>query len=82
MKCKDETDQIKAGKTKAETQKYRCKICGKYYVQEGKKREYGEEIKKQAIKLYADGNSDRAVDICGLGKIWCLYRVRKYAQEI
>ena len=33
MKCKacnDETNQIKAGKTKAGTQKYKCKKCGKY----------------------------------------------------
>ena len=38
MKCKacnDETNQIKAGKTKAGTQKYKCKICGKYYTKEG-----------------------------------------------
>ena len=59
MKCKecnDETNQIKAGKTKAGTQKYKCKICGKYYVLEGKKREYSEEIRKQAIKLYMEGN--------------------------
>ena len=70
MKCKacnDKTNQRKAGKrkagkrkagkTKTETQKYKCKICGKYYVLEGKKRGYSEEIKKQAIKLYIEGNS-------------------------
>ena len=86
MKCKvynDETNQIKAGKTKAEPQKYRCKICGKYYVQEGKTREYSEEIKKQAIKLYMEGNSGRAVGrILGIGKNMCLHWVRKYEKEI
>ena len=55
MKCKagnDETNQIKAGKTKAGTQKYKCKICEKYYTQETKKRAHSEETKNQAIKLY------------------------------
>ena len=86
MKCKecnDETNQIKAVKTKAGTQKYRCKICGKYYVLEGKKREYSEEIRKQAIKLYMEGNSGRVVGrILGIGKNMCLYWVRKYAKKI
>ena len=64
MKCKacnDETNQIKAGKTKAGIQKYKCKICGKYYTQESKKRGHSEETKNQAIKLYLEGNSGRAV---------------------
>ena len=67
--CNDKKNQIKAGKTKAGAQKYKCKICGKYYVPEGKKRGYSEEIKKQAIKLYLEGNSSRAVGrILGIGK--------------
>ena len=86
MKCKecnDEKNQIKAGKTKAGTQKYKCKICGKYYVSEGKKRGYSEDIKKQAIKLYLEGNSSRTVGrILGIGKNMCLYWIRKYAREI
>ena len=81
--CNDKKNQIKAGKTKAGAQKYKCKICGKYYVPEGKKRGYSEEIKKQAIKLYLEGNSSRAVGrILGNGKNMCLYWIRKYAKEI
>ena len=86
MKCKicnDETNQIKAGKTKARSQRYKCKVYGKYYVPEGKKREYIEDIRKQAIKLYMEGNSGRAVDrILGIGKNMCLYWVQKYAKNI
>ena len=86
MKCKacnDETNQIKAGKTKAETQRYKYKICGKYYTQESKKRGHSEEIKRQAIKLYLDGKSGRAVGrIVGIGKNICLYWIRKYAKNI
>ena len=86
MKCKacnDEKNQIKAGKTKAGTQKYKCKICGKYYTQESKKRGHSEETKNQAIKLYLEGNSGRAVGrILGIGKNMCLYWIRKYAKNI
>ena len=55
MKCKrcnEEKNQIKAGKTKAGSQRYKCKICGKYYVPEPKERTYSEEVKKQAIKCF------------------------------
>ena len=86
MKCKacnDEINQIKAGKTKAGTQKYKCKICGNYYTQESKKRDYSEETKNQAIKLYLKENSGRAVGrILGIGKNMCLYWIRKYAKNI
>ena len=86
MKCKacnDETNQIKAAKTKAGTQKYKCKICGKYYTAEGKNRGYSEELKKQAIKLYLEGNSGRAVGrVLGIGKNMCLYWIQKYAKNI
>ena len=86
MKCKacnDETNQIKAGKTKAGTQKYKCKICEKYYTLEGKNKGYSEKIKKQAIKLYLEGNSARVVGrILGIGKNMCLYWIRKYAKNI
>ena len=86
MKCKvcdDETNQIKAGKTKAGTQKYKCKICGKYYTLENKKRGHSEETKNQAIKLYLEGNSGRAVGrILGIWKNMRLYWLRKYAKEI
>ena len=78
--CNDET---KAGKTKAGTQKYKCKICGKYYTKESKKRVHSEETKNQAIKLYLEGNSGRAVGrILRIGKNMCLYWIWKYAKNI
>ena len=60
-RCKNENNQIKAGKTKAGSQKYKCKVCGKVYTPNPKGRNYSEEVKKQAIKLYMEGNSGRAV---------------------
>ena len=44
---------------------------------------YSEEIKRQAIKLYMEGNSERAVGrIWGISKNTCLYWIRKYAKKI
>ena len=59
--CKKEDKQIKAGKTRAGSQIYKCKHCGKTYTPNPKERKYSEEIKRQAIKLYMEGNSGRAV---------------------
>ncbi len=87
MKCKhchDEKNQIKAGKTAAGRQKYKCKVCRKVYTPHPKKGAIGgyrEKIKKQAIKLYLEGNSGRAVGkIWKIGKNMCLYWARKYAK--
>ena len=50
--CKIEKEQIKAGKTKAGSQKYKCKVCEKVYTPNPKERNYSEEVKKQAIKFF------------------------------
>ena len=82
-RCKKEDKQIKAGKTKAGSQVYKCKHCGKTYTPKPKERKYSEEIKRQAIKLYMEGNSGRAVGrILGISKNTCLYWIRKYAKKI
>ena len=81
-RCKIEKEQIKAGKTKAGSQKYKCKVCGKVYMPNPKERNYSEEVKKQAIKLYMEGNSGRAVGrILGISKNICLYWIKKYAKK-
>ena len=82
-RCKKEDKQIKAGKTRAGSQVYKCKHCGKTYTPKPKKMRYSEEIKRQAIKLYMEGNSGSAVErILGVGKGRCLSWVKKYAKEI
>ena len=81
--CKEEKGQIKAGKAKAGSQMYRCKICGRRYTPKPKERMYSEEVKNQAIKLYMEGNSGRAVGrILGISKNTCLYWIKKYAKRI
>ena len=90
-RCQKEDKEIKAGKTKAGSQIYKCKHCGKTYTPKPKERnktkrkemKYSEEIKRQAIKLYMEGNSERAVGrIWGISKNTCLYWIRKYAKKI
>ena len=81
--CKEEKGQIKAGKTKAGSQIYKCKICGKRYIPKPKERMYSEEVNRQAIKLYMEGNSGRAVGrILGISKNTCLYWIKKYAKTV
>ena len=82
-RCKIEKEQIKAGKTKSGSQKYKCKVCEKVYMPNLKERNYSEEVKKQAIKQNTEGNSGRAVGrILGISKNICLYWIKKYAKKI
>ena len=82
-KCKEEKGQVKAGKTKAGSQRYKCNKCGKYYVPNAKERRYSEKEIKEAMKLYMEGNSGRAVGrILGIGKNTCLYWIKKYAKTV
>lgn len=81
--CKRKDKQIKAGKTRAGSQMYKCKHCGKRYTPKPKERCYREEIKKQAMRLYMEGNSGRAVGrMLEISKNTCLYWIKKYAKEI
>ncbi|MGN1044300.1 MAG: helix-turn-helix domain-containing protein [Acutalibacteraceae bacterium] len=81
-RCKNENKQIKVGKTRAGSQIYKCKHCGKTYTPKPKERKYIEKIKRQAIKLYMEGNSGRTVGrILGISKNTCLYWIRKYAKK-
>ena len=79
--CGQRERQNKQGKTKAGSQKYLCRDCKRVYTP--KRKEYSEEIKKQAIKLYLEGNSGLAVSrILGISKNMWLYWVKKYAKKI
>ena len=63
--------------------KHSIRALPKYYTQENKKGGHSEETKNQAIKLYLEGNSGRAVGrILGVRKNMCLYWIRKYAKNI
>ena len=60
-KCGQKEGQIKNGRTKAGSQRYRCNHCGKTYTPVKKERMYPKELKDWAIELYMEGNSERTV---------------------
>ena len=46
-------------------------------------RRYDEETKKQAIKLYIESNSERAIGrILGISINTCIYWIKKYVKTI
>ena len=63
-KCGRVENQVNAGYNRSGTQRCVCKNCKHKYTLHGKTREYPEEIKQQAIRIYYSGVSGR-----GVGKI-------------
>ena len=77
-KCGQEEGQIKNGRTKAGSQRYRCNHCGKTYTPVKKERMYPEELKARAIELYMEGDSGRTVErLLKISKNMCLRWIRK-----
>ena len=62
--CGKAEKQIKKGYNPSGTQRRMCKECGVVYTLDPKKREYSEEIKQLALKIYYAGASGR-----GVGKV-------------
>ena len=82
-RCKKERHQNKHGKNKSGSKRYLCKHCNKAYTVNPKERKYSEKKIKEAMKLYMEGNSGRAVGrIMGISKNTCLYWIKRYAKTI
>lgn len=82
-RCGEEKRQNKHGKNKTGSLRYLCKHCNKAYTVNPKEGKYSEEKIKEAMKLYMEGNSGRAVGrILGISKNTCLYWIKKYAKRI
>ena len=60
-KCKEKTKQVKAGKTEAGSQRYKCQHCKTRYTPEPKERGYSDELRLQAIRMYVDGINYRRI---------------------
>lgn len=58
--CQAEENQIKAGKNDSGSQRYICKACGRRYTPQPSQM-YGEELHRQAVRLYVDGMSFRRI---------------------
>ena len=83
VRCGENTKQNKPGYTKSDSQRYMCMHCKKSYSPEPKKREYSEDFKLKAIKIYLEGNSCRAVGrIMGIGKNVVLNWIKQCAKKL
>ena len=79
--CDSAEKQVNAGKNATGTQRCFCNICKKYYTQNPKTREYPEEVRKQAVKIYYSGVSARGVGkILGMNKSNVLNWIKKTNQ--
>ena len=68
-KCQRIENQINKGKNRSGTQKCQCKECGTNSTKDPKKREYPEETRQLAIKIYYAGASGRGVGkVLGMNK--------------
>ena len=72
-KCGQLTNQIKKGYTRSGTQRCMCKDCDITYTLDAKKREYPEETRLLALKMYYSGVSGR-----GVGKVLGMSKANVY----
>jgi len=72
-KCGEIRNQIKKGYNASGTQRCFCKECKIVYTVNPKKREYPEEVRRQAMKTYYAGASGR-----GVGKIFGFSKANVY----
>jgi len=79
-KCGSESKQQLYGKDMSGKQRYRCCECRKVYIIDV---QYTPEFKQQAMRLYFEGNSGRAVGrIMGISKNTIWLWLKEYAQNI
>ena len=59
--CTAEVKQYKAGFNKSGSQRYRCGVCTRAYTPEPNPLGYPTETRMLAIRMYLEGNSQRAI---------------------
>jgi transposase-like protein len=59
--CEQNHYVIKAGRNRSKTQRYRCQHCQAYFTPQPKPLGYAPELKAQALQLYLEGTSFRAI---------------------
>jgi transposase-like protein len=60
-KCQEQTKQVQAGKTEVGSQRYKCQHCKTRYTPDPKERGYPDDLRLQAVRMYADGINYRRV---------------------
>ena len=59
--CQATEGQVKAGKNKSGSQRYRCQNCQRRYTSTPKTHGYSADIRQQAIQNYVDGMNLRRI---------------------
>ena len=59
--CQRSESQVKAGLTRAGSQRYLCRGCQRKYTPDPKPQGYDEATRQQAVKMYLDGNNQRRI---------------------
>jgi len=71
--CGRVANQVRKGYNRSGTQRCKCKECGVSYTIDPKKREYPEETRQLAMKIYYSGVSGR-----GVGKVLGMNKANVY----
>jgi transposase-like protein len=59
--CGHNEHVIKSGLNQTKSQRYRCQACRRYFTVDPKPHGYDLALRKQALKLYLEGTSFRAI---------------------
>ena len=80
--CDDTQHQVKAGKTGAGSQRYKCNRCQRRYTPQPRQM-YSEAMRQQAVKMYADGAGFRQVARhLGVDHVTIMNWVRAHANQL
>jgi transposase-like protein len=81
--CQVEVHQMKAGRTEAGSQRYRCGVCQRRYTPEPKEHGYPDEMRQQAVKLYSDGMNYRRIGRqLGVDHVTVMLWVKAHADQL
>ena len=61
LHCERSDQQVKAGRTGAGSQRYKCNPCGRRYTPIPKQKGYPQAMRQQAIRMYVDGINFRRI---------------------
>jgi transposase-like protein len=59
--CHSHERQVRAGKNRSGSQRWKCQRCGRKYTPEPNEHGYPETLRLQAVRLYADGTNYRRI---------------------
>jgi transposase-like protein len=81
--CQATSKQVKAGRTKAGSQRIKCGHCQRRYTPEAKEHGYPQALREQAVKLYLEaGNYRRIGRLLGVDHKTVILWVNAYVDQL